>query len=469
MEADTRNATSRADLPEIPVFELTKSNFEKCLPYLLVSIKEADLIALDLEMSGLGPTYGLRAKDTETRYAAFRDSASTRGILSLGIATFKLKSTSDEKKRVKYSCQVFNILTYPSRPFTMEPDAMKFLLNHGFDFNKLTKDGVLYYPGRVDKDCPLRKIFDAILSESKPVALHNGFLDLCFLYHQLFADLPEKLEDFLASIADLFPEESSLIDSKYLAEYVTRMHGSYLEYVFRKCQRDNVSDKCQSRAYISMSFSAYRTDLMNELATSIERTNCELPLDFPNHPIPGNLKEHLCERYTNQGFCGSRDRGCAKLHDVDFALDLEILAAQKNRTRRKDGLLFLEQNGAKESDGESSCSSTFTATSTVTVAEITKSKPRIAVHGSHRAGVDAFMTGFAALFQNRMHLLRYQKCNPKWTSQLPLSGKQFPLVIRKSVNAVVSGEHMEHFFSIELLRKKKRPAAEKFDDQLPKE
>ncbi|VDN38298.1 unnamed protein product, partial [Cylicostephanus goldi] len=42
----------------------------------------------------------------------------------------------------------------------------------------------------------------------------------------------------------------------------------------------------------------------------------------------------------------------------------------------------------------------------VSVEDVKKSKPRIAITGCHRAGVDAFMTGYAALFQSRLSICR---------------------------------------------------------------
>ncbi|KAK6043356.1 hypothetical protein COOONC_19139 [Cooperia oncophora] len=47
--------------------------------------------------------------------------------------------------------QVFNILTLCAEPFTVEPEALEFLGNHAFDFNRLIDTGVRYYPSTVSK------------------------------------------------------------------------------------------------------------------------------------------------------------------------------------------------------------------------------------------------------------------------------------------------------------------------------
>ena len=46
-----------------------------------------------------------------------------------------------------YMVQTFNVLTMCSDPFTVECNSVKFLHNHGFDFNKLYAKGILYYKG----------------------------------------------------------------------------------------------------------------------------------------------------------------------------------------------------------------------------------------------------------------------------------------------------------------------------------
>ncbi|PIO61665.1 hypothetical protein TELCIR_16803, partial [Teladorsagia circumcincta] len=86
--------STSARLDQIQVIEVCRTNLDAIWPYLLVSLKQADFIAIDL---------------------------------------------------------VFNILSLCAEPFTVEPEALEFLGKHAFDFNRLIDIGVRYYPSTVSK------------------------------------------------------------------------------------------------------------------------------------------------------------------------------------------------------------------------------------------------------------------------------------------------------------------------------
>ena len=55
---------------------------------------------------------------------------------------------------------------------------------------------------------------------------------MIYLYHSFYADLPDKLNTFVADLSEMFL--GGIIDTKYIADFVTREKSSFLAYLFRK-------------------------------------------------------------------------------------------------------------------------------------------------------------------------------------------------------------------------------------------
>ncbi|ETN86024.1 CAF1 family ribonuclease [Necator americanus] len=302
--------------------EVRRCNFDAVWPYLLASLKNADFISLDLELSGLGSRLATVARNIEDRYTALREAARTRSILSLGLAFFKKIGKSETKRRIKFQCQVFNILSLCAEPFIVEPDALEFLARHSFDFNKLIGTGVRYYPSTASKESPLQSLVTELFSCCAPLILHNGFVDLAFLYHHFYSPLPDSFGEFCNALADLFPWDSPLCDTKYLAENHTRMTASFLEYVFRKwlfqrnslffSQGDNVREAIASRWYLTVLFDD-STSMIKTLRQACEKVDCRLPENFPDHVIPCDLREQVCEQFSVGERCLFLFKGCLKV------------------------------------------------------------------------------------------------------------------------------------------------------------
>ncbi len=122
-----------------------------------------------------------------------------------------------------------------SEDYIVEPSSLTFLVEHGFDFQTQYSKGIPYYRGcdRADRDpCPLREVMSLLVTSARPIVVHNGLVDLVFLYQNLYAQLPRSLSAFVADLAQMFP--AGVYDTKYLADYVDRAKASYLTYLFRK-------------------------------------------------------------------------------------------------------------------------------------------------------------------------------------------------------------------------------------------
>ena len=91
----------------------------------------------------------------EDRYKYMCEVAQSRAILSLGISCFKLKKPKNSKDAnsresegtLHFRVKTFNIVVLCMENFVVEPASLKFLVGHGFDFNKQYAKGVPYWRG----------------------------------------------------------------------------------------------------------------------------------------------------------------------------------------------------------------------------------------------------------------------------------------------------------------------------------
>ncbi len=187
-------------------------------------------------------------RSVEERYKFIAQSASNYAILSFGISCFRIEASSLTNTNVKIDNRTFNVLTLCLDDFMIEPQSTKFLSSHGFDFNQIFKSGIGYHKGN-DKKCDdfvdertkkkaiartsnnlLRNLIVKIAELKIPIVLHNGFIDLIFIYENFYAKCPESLMKFVADLSEIF--SGGIYDTKYISDFHAHANASFLEYSF---------------------------------------------------------------------------------------------------------------------------------------------------------------------------------------------------------------------------------------------
>ncbi|XP_074544904.1 target of EGR1 protein 1 [Halichoeres trimaculatus] len=497
----------------VPMIDAQNDNFKELWPAMVIAIKSSSFIALDTELSGLGNRTSLLAQSIEDRYKAICHAARSRSILSLGISCYK---KLEGKAADTYLVQVYNLTLLCSEEYVIEPKSVQFLVQHGFDFNKQYAHGIPYCKGN-NKDgsdnrgVHIRALFTELLRARKPLVLHNGLIDMVFLYQSFYAHLPEHLATFTADLSEMFP--AGIYDTKYVTEFELRLTASYLEYAFKKCKLDN-SRRVTSGIvgpHVHIEFCQYG----GHMSTYVDYRTCP---DVASLEGPTNI----CLQFSGFGWCPNGTQ-CPLSHDTDQIILLDEKSSgdkrkkrKRNREKKKGGenaektssnfegapenkiphmeldpaetpepLVDTEGNTTQsegenmkiDSEGNNACDSVTSAptdddmkTNTddgedVQAKDGGRTKPSDLQSesnnhntktdtGTHRAGFDAFMTGYIFAYshaqikrdkggaEEEKEQKEEQTWLPSCLNKIYLSGKAAPLNVVKSTFSKSSRAHM---------------------------
>ncbi|XP_074604541.1 target of EGR1 protein 1-like [Brevipalpus obovatus] len=401
------------ELSDVPCVQIDKSNVATCWNYLTDCLQRAHFVAIDLELSGLGNKAQLKVTDVEERYKNISYIARTRSILSIGLSFFRDAYNAKEDSPPspwKFEAINFNIITTCSDDYVLEDDARDFLTSYGFDFEKQKNHGLPYARGRQadnEDEHSIRKII-SMINRKLPIIFHNGLIDLIFLYENFMENLPKTMTTFIANLNELFP--NGIFDTKYIACNFLSVENSYLAYLFYKSQRDNLMDKYRGQPYITVSFP----------------TNPQLSDHIDHHCLQTRILQEregvsLCKDYMTYGWC-KKLNNCNHSHEVDLILDQE-----KKSKKQKKILNKLKESESSKEDNDSQD------------ANMEDKKVESSIH---RAGYDAFMTGYCffclivKILQGKMNqhgkALLIARELRNYRNSIHLTGKKEPFKVRKS-------------------------------------
>ncbi|XP_027876634.1 target of EGR1 protein 1 [Xiphophorus couchianus] len=489
----------------VPVIDVHSNNFKELWPAMVVAIKTSSFIAIDTELSGLGNRKSLLAESIEDRYKAICHAARSRSILSLGIACYK---KLDQKPPDSYLVQVYNLTLLCSEEYIIEPQSVQFLVQHGFDFNKQYGSGIPYCKGNNkggsdDRGVHIRTLFTELLRARKALVLHNGLIDMAFLYQSFYAHLPERLATFTADLSEMFP--AGIYDTKYVTEFELRLTASYLEYAYKKCKLENSRSVTSGSAgpHVHLEFCQYAGDL----STYVDYRQCPAVTSIEGHT-------DVCQRFSAFGWCPNGTK-CPLSHDTDLIILQDEKCKDEKRKKRKrrrekkgasdiaedcstfdgtpkdkipnmeadeeeaagdqmeaheksrtDGNSRMddgwdtktddeEENGVGEETNPGDSAASAGEGTGVRSAESNAEAKKKADAGSHRAGFDAHMTGY--IFAYSCALLKKEaepgpvgadaESEESWlpvcVNKIYLSGKAAPLNVVKSTFAKSSKAHVQ--------------------------
>jgi len=429
------NSKAEADFDRVPVVNVHKENITKFQPIIRNDIQNCDFFACDCELSGLGDRKKLNAPIIDDRYKNTCLVAKTRSVISLGLSFFKLRSNTSNSSTAHwtYSVKIYNILVLCSEDYIVEPASLQFLVEHGFDFSAQYRLGIGYNRGNdapeseaVAVEQPLRDLFVEMVKARKPLVLHNGLIDLVFLYHNFWAALPTQLGTFIADMSEMFP--AGIYDTKYIADYISRTQASFLEFVFRKEQKTNAEKCAKDRPHVKLLLEANDSD-------GVEWRMCGLQTDQD----PEDANTDICFSYAHHGHCPDGNI-CKQSHNIDSIIKQKNYEQDKKRRKRKH-----EECVADNADTETRIESDNNG-----VAVNGVGAQNTSTSGGHRAGYDAFMTAFA-FSTFLVHQVQLPAAPPsfwpsdihaeKLANRIYLVSKDFPLLMQKSAFAKCSVQH----------------------------
>ncbi|KAF2349310.1 Ribonuclease CAF1 [Trinorchestia longiramus] len=168
----------------------------------------------------------------------------------------------------------------------------------------------------------VRTLFAYIIKHQKPIVLHNGLVDLTFLYQHFYTELPKSSETFAANLYEMFP--MGIYDTKYFSEFVYRDPASYLQIVYLQERLLNSMAGVEGRPSVDVSFTSAFSSLPGVRLFHLQSAE---PL-----PHDGTV---VCNSYAYHGWCDLAE-SCPDSHDLQRIVQLLFKTNQSGRRKLRN-------------------------------------------------------------------------------------------------------------------------------------
>ncbi|KAI8339774.1 ribonuclease H-like domain-containing protein [Choanephora cucurbitarum] len=402
--------------------DVTAQNLDFYYLRLLEKIKHASFVALDFEFTGLCKA---KTADMNHRYVALKEAIESHTIVSMGISVIQRKTkksdlvrstktdlplsqpqphsdsppqsqlyslsqpqpsldtvspdtpsvsdnTEEEESQsyLTYECDNFDFLALTDTDFSITEDTGRFLIDHGFSFDRLFQQGIrfttpleqsrqtakdnrsLLAENKQKERFKLSNMWKTITSMMKynniPLVVHNGLYDIMYLYHSFMGVLPNTLRGFENAISERFP--SGIYDTKHLvSQYGSEFTASFLTYLFNKCDRlrQNSFTECEpSQPYFEVTINQPILPPTDNKSKVPEMESKGIKRKQHTEP-DGHVSKRkitICKAYAERGYCSKEKQGDplhhskSPLHDIQLVLDHEmgVSAYKQNYTSNPD-------------------------------------------------------------------------------------------------------------------------------------
>ncbi|XP_072979319.1 poly(A)-specific ribonuclease PARN isoform X1 [Typha angustifolia] len=164
-------SSSSSSAGGVAVRKVTRSNFEPALDNLRVLVREADFVAIDLEMTGVTSAPWRDAFEfdrSDVRYLKVKDSAEKFAVVQFGVCPFRWDAS-----KVSFVAHPHNFYIFPrkelpidgpSYDFLCQTTSIDFLAKYQFDFNACIHEGISYLSSAQEEDA-LGKLSSAYKDE----------------------------------------------------------------------------------------------------------------------------------------------------------------------------------------------------------------------------------------------------------------------------------------------------------------